>query len=91
MLRCAMRTTVTIDDTVYADAKVHAARSGRAVGSIIEDALREYLDRAMNAPASNVAALPTMRSGGVRPGVDLNDMSAVYEVLDEGQGLDALR
>ena len=86
-----MRTTVTLDDTLYADAKVHAARSGRAVGSVIEDALREYLERATSAQPSDFAPLPTMRSGGVRPGIDLNDMSVVYEVLDEGQGLDAIR
>lgn len=86
-----MRTTVTIDDTLYADAKVHAARSGRAVGSVIEDALREYLERATSARPSDFAPLPTMRSGGVQPGIDLNDMSSVYEVLDEGQGVDAIR
>ncbi len=86
-----MRTTVTIDDTLYADAKVHAAMSGRAVGSVIEDALRDYLERVASAQPSDFAPLPTMSSGGVRPGIDLNDMSAIYEVLDEGQGIDAIR
>lgn len=86
-----MRTTVTIDDALYSDAKVHAARSGRGVGSVIEDALRDYLRRATGARHADFPPLPTMRSGGVRPGIDLNDMSSVYEALDEGQGLDALR
>ena len=86
-----MRTTVTIDDSLYSDAKVHAARFGRAVGSVIEDALREYLNRATSAQPSDFTPLPTMRSGGVRPGIDLNDMSSVYEVMDEGQGADAIR
>ena len=66
-----MRTTVTINDTLYADAKVHAARSGRGVGSVIEDALRDYLERATSARPSDVTPLPAMRSGGVRPGIDL--------------------
>ena len=86
-----MRTTVTINNTLYADAKVHAARSGRGVGSVIEGALRDYLERATSARPSDVTPLPTMRSGGVRPGIDLNDMSSVLELMDEGRGLDALR
>lgn len=86
-----MRTTVTIDDNLYTDAKVHAARSGRGVGSVIEDALRDYLARASSARHADLTPLPTMRSGGVRPGIDLNDMSSVYEVMDEDQGVDALR
>jgi hypothetical protein len=86
-----MRTTVTIDDSLYANAKVHAAQSGRGVGAVIEDALRDYLERATSAHASDFVPLPTMRSGGVRPGIDLNDMSSVYELLDEGEGLNALR
>ena len=86
-----MRTTVTIDDDLYTDAKVHAARSGRGVGSVIEDALRDYLERARVAQATDVGPLPSMRSGGVRPGVDLNDMSAVIDIMDEGIGPDALR
>lgn len=86
-----MRTTVTIDDTLYTDAKVHAARSGRGVGSVIEDALREYLERASSARRADLTPLPTMRSGGVRPGIDLNDMSSIYEVMDEDQDVDALR
>lgn len=86
-----MRTTVTIDDRLYADAKVQAARSGRAVGSVIEDALRDYLERARVAQATDVGPLPSIKSGGVRPGVDLNDMSAVIDIMDEGIGPDALR
>ena len=86
-----MRTTVTIDDDLYTDAKVHAARSGRGVGSVIEDALRDYLARASTTRLEDLTPLPTMRSGGVRPGIDLNDMSSVYEVMDEDQDVDAIR
>lgn len=82
---------MTIDDDLYTDAKVHAARSGRAVGSVIEDALRDYLARASTARHADLTPLPTMRSGGVRSGIDLNDMSSVYEVMDEDQDVDAIR
>ncbi|MFM9049119.1 MAG: CopG family transcriptional regulator, partial [Actinomycetota bacterium] len=65
--------------------------TGRAVGSVIEDALRDYLERARVAQATDVGPLPSIKSGGVRPGVDLNDMSAVIDIMDEGIGPDALR
>ena len=40
-----MRTTLTIDDDLYRRAKAHAALSGQSVGAVIEDALRDLLQR----------------------------------------------
>jgi hypothetical protein len=37
------RTTLTIDEDVLRAAKVHAARTGRADGEVIEEALRRLL------------------------------------------------
>lgn len=86
-----MRTTVTLPDPIYDDVRVRAAQSGRSVSSVIEEALRVYL-LAAAAPAPVAAPpLPTMRSGGTRPGIDLDDMSAVREILDEHESLDAVR
>ncbi len=80
-----MRTTLTIDDSLYAEAKIRAAQVGCGIGSLVEDALRDYLARAGASRPADYPPLPTFRSGGTRPGVDLNDMSAVLELLDEGQ------
>jgi plasmid stability protein len=91
MLRCVMRTTVTIDDRLYRQAKVRAAAAGGTVGSVIEEALRAYLSRSDQAAQAELAALPTVETGGTRPGVNLDDMSSVYDLLDEGRALDALR
>ena len=86
-----MRTTVTLDDHLYAQARVRAAEDGRSVGSVIEEALRAYLMQAAAAPSIDLPPLPTFDGGGVLPGIDLDDMSSVYELLDEGAPLDELR
>jgi plasmid stability protein len=91
MLRCTVRTTVTLDDGLYAQVKVRAAESGMTVGSVLEEAVRQYLVSAEQAGVFDLPPLPTFDSGGTLPGIDLDDMSSVHEVLDEGLGVDALR
>jgi len=86
-----MRTTVTIDDALYAQAKVRSAEAGSSVGSVIEEALRAFLSHADSAAGAELAPLPVVDTGGTRPGVNLDDMSSVYDLLDEGRSLDALR
>lgn len=41
--------------------------------------------------SSKPATLPRHQSGGLHAGVDLNDMSAVRELLELGVALDVLR
>ena len=86
-----MRTTVTLDDGLYTQVKVRAAESGMTVGSVLEEAVRQYLASAEQSGVIDLPPLPTFDSGGTLPGIDLDDMSSVYEVLDEGRGVDALR
>jgi hypothetical protein len=38
-----MRTTLNVDETLLREAKSLAARSGRSVGAVVEDALRVLL------------------------------------------------
>lgn len=77
-----MRTTLTIPDPVYRQAKAEAARRGATVGSVVEAALRAYLEDS-SAPAQILPPLTRSRTA-LRPGVDLDDMSAVWEMVDEG-------
>ena len=86
-----MRTTVTIDDQLYAQARVRAAEAGGSVGSVIEEALRAFLNQVDAAAGADLAPLPVVDTGGTRPGVNVDDMSSVYELLDEGHPLDARR
>lgn len=84
-----MRTTVTIDDDLYRRAKAHAALTGQPVGSVIEDALRDLLER--HAEGGSVTLDLPVFSGTFNPAVDINDTSAVLDFLDEGVPLDERR
>lgn len=63
-----MRTTVTIDDHLLAEAKALAARTGRPLGAVVDDALRVLLvERAATRAPVN---LPTSGGSGLQPGDD---------------------
>jgi len=76
-----VRTTVKIDDRLLAEAKAQAARSGRTLNQVVEDALRESLARGDRAVREAPIDLPTF-SGQLRPGVDLDDTSALIDLME---------
>ncbi|MDQ3505959.1 MAG: type II toxin-antitoxin system VapB family antitoxin [Actinomycetota bacterium] len=78
-----MRTTVNIDGDLLAEVKQIAARGHRTIGSVLEDALRRML--ADSTPTSSAAqfSLPSHGSGGLRPGVDLEDRERMAELLGD--------
>lgn len=76
-----MRTTLNIDGELYTRVKVEAARRGETVTSLIEDALRRALSGAMAGSAREFPV--STRSGGLRPGVDLDDAAMMYALLLE--------
>jgi len=82
MLQC-MRTTVRLDDHLLREAKQLAARTGRTLTAVIEDALREALNRGHGRPRKPRVKLPTFRGRGIRPGVDLDDTAGLLDVMDE--------
>ncbi len=86
-----MRTTITINDALYAQAKVQAARAGSTVGEILESALQAWFQRGEVAASASLPDLPVHGGGVLRPGVDLDNQSALRALLDEGVPLNALR
>lgn len=84
-----MRTTIRIDDTLYREVKATAARSGRTVAAVLEDAVRRGL-MASQGVRERYKVRPLGR-GGLRAGIDLSSNAAVAEMLDEGASIDALR
>ncbi|HEX3197576.1 MAG TPA: type II toxin-antitoxin system VapB family antitoxin [Propionibacteriaceae bacterium] len=83
-----MRTTVTIDDHLLAEAKARAARSHRTVGEVIDDALRlAFMRSTPDAKSARPFRLPSHGSGGLRPGVDLEDREALAEILGDNARL----
>jgi hypothetical protein len=79
-----MRTTVRLDDALLAEAKAHAAKTGRTLTQVLEDALRESLARRDARPGPRKpVALPTFKGKGVQPGVDLDSSAALLELMDD--------
>ena len=77
-----MRTTVRLDDRLLTEAKRYAARSGRTLTSLINEGLRDVLDRrAAPAPVGPVTA-PTGGRGGLQPGVSIDSYAALLDVMD---------
>lgn len=85
-----MRTTINIDDDLYREVKETAARSGRTVAAVFQDAVRRGLAVSHSRPAGDYR-VPTMGRGGLRPGIDLASNAALAEALADDSGLDALR
>lgn len=78
-----MRTTVSIDDHLLAEAKVLAARTARPLGAVLDDALRALLHTDNTAGTRRAFRLPTHGSGGLQPGVDLEDTEARAELMGD--------
>jgi hypothetical protein len=81
MLRC-VRTTVRIDDGLLAEAKAQAARSGRTLTAVIEDALRESLARRDRRDRVAPPDLPVSVGGRLQAGVDLDDSAALLDLME---------
>jgi hypothetical protein len=81
-----MRTTVRLDEGLLRDAKAEASRQGETVTALIERGLRLVLATARCTKRRGRVRLPVSRAtGGTRPGVDLDDSSAVLDLLDGPQ------
>jgi hypothetical protein len=77
-----MRTTITIPDDLFSRAKQRAAASGKSLKQIVVDALREALSRRPPSQKAKPPHLTTFGSGGVLPGVDLDDSAALLDVME---------
>jgi hypothetical protein len=88
----AMRTTVTIDDQLYRELKARAGASGRTIGAVIEDAVRDLLRARGEAARTPLPPLPVFHGeAGLMPGVDLHDNAGLLALMDEGIPLHARR
>ncbi|MGI8885969.1 MAG: ribbon-helix-helix protein, CopG family [Gaiellaceae bacterium] len=80
-----MRTTIRLDDELLRDTKAHAARTGRTLTAVIEDALRASFQRAQlvsHEDASPPVFRPRRRRG-LQPGVDLSDSSTLLDLMED--------
>lgn len=77
-----MRTTINIDTHLLVEVKTQAARSGRTIGEVIEDALRLAMERRREAASAPLPDLPVVLVGGLQPGVDLDDSAALLDLME---------
>lgn len=63
-----MRTTVRLDDELFAAAKAQAAKQGATLTVVIEEALRERLSRIPPTGDAAPVELPTFAGDGLQPG-----------------------
>ena len=72
---------IVLDDRLHRRAKAFAARQGLTLSALVSEALQLRLKQERRAGAAPVR-LPTFRGDGLQPGVDLDDLSTVYDRMD---------
>jgi len=79
-----MRTTVRLDDGLLDQARREAERRGTTLTALIEEGLRLAILPPRKVVRSARVRLPVSRArGGLIPGVDLDDSSAVLDRMDD--------
>jgi hypothetical protein len=77
------RTTVRLPDDLIRRAKRKAAAQGKSLTALIEEGLRRVLDERARAGKPKRVPLPvSTATGGLKPGIDLNDSAALQEMDD---------
>jgi hypothetical protein len=82
MLLC-MRTTVRLDPHLLKDAKKLAADTHRTLTKVIEDALREAIAKRGPAKRKRVELPISKHSGGLAPGLDLDNNATFTDLMDD--------
>jgi plasmid stability protein len=78
-----VRTTINLDDELLRAAKIRAAETNRTLTAVVEDALRLALQVKLVDSARREVGIPTSGSGGLLPGVELDDTSALLDRMEE--------
>jgi hypothetical protein len=76
-----VRTTIQLEDRLLRQVREQAAKTGRTMTAIIEDALRQSLSLKTPAQREKVK-LTTVRGKGPRTGVDLDDSASLLDLMD---------
>jgi hypothetical protein len=82
-----MRTTIRLDDQLLAQTKQLAAKTGKTITAVIEDALRETLARQEEQTQREPIKLPVAHGEGLQAGVDLADSAALLELMESANDL----
>jgi hypothetical protein len=77
-----LRATINLPDDLIRLAKKAAQESGITLSKLIENALRDELARRRSGKQRRVIKLTTSGSGGLLPGVNLDDSSAAQDIME---------
>jgi hypothetical protein len=77
-----MRTTINLPGELILRAKKAALEADTTLTEIIENALREALEKRRHKKPRSDFKVITSGSGGLLPGVDLDDTSALLDIMD---------
>lgn len=77
-----MRTTLNLDDRVAQAAKRYAEQHDTTLTAIVDAALRQYLSSMRRGRAGFRLQLH-VRDTGPRPGVNLEDRDALYDLMED--------
>ena len=79
----AERTTVRLPDDLVRRAKRKAAAEGRTLTALIEEGLRHMVnEKSSDWVVDRVLPPVSSASGGLQPGIDLDDAAALQELDD---------
>jgi len=76
------RTTVRLPEDLMRRAKRKAAADGTSLTELIEGGLRQMLKEPAHKQLRRVLPPVSSASGGLMPGIDLNDSAALQEIED---------
>jgi len=77
----SVRTTLNLNDSLVREAKRRAAREGRTLTALLEEALRVFLSRGR--PPRTYRLHWPVRRGEAPPAVDISDRDALLEAMEE--------
>jgi hypothetical protein len=77
-----MRTTVRLDEDLMRQVKEYAARHDRTITSVLEDSLRQLLERERRELGGPRVDIVVFNGDGLRPGIDLSDRSTWGELAE---------
>ena len=79
-----MRTTVRLDEGLLTRARQEARKRGETLTSLIERGLRLAMSGSHQVAHARRVRLPvSTASGGLRPGIDLDDTAGLLDRLDD--------
>jgi len=79
------RTTVRLPPALMVQAKKLARETNRTLTQVIEGALREVIARRASG-GPRVVSFTIVKGDGLQPGVDLDDTSALLDLMDGDLG-----